>query len=419
MVAISGFSFTSFRRSTLVAVPGFRWLWCAHLISQFGDGLYLIALPWLVYLHTGSGIATTATLAAGAFSFLVVGPIAGVFVDRWDRRATLVASDLLRALTLLVFSVVLLFGFNLAAILAVAVLLPAFGRFFVPAQRASVPGLVPAEKLISANAQMQSAGNAAFIAGPAVAGVLIVSLGGVPLLLLDGLTFVGSAMLLRLVAFPPRAAVHRSSSSVRRELGEGLRISWNVPALRGSCLLAMFGTVCFAPVPAVVPLWVGRGGASAFGALMSAFFIGALLSSLIVARAGSRLSIRFLIVYSVLAMGFSIVAFGRFHGLLLGAVALASLGAFMTTYNVGVMTLLQRLSPAGATGRVFAVNETFSWSLRPFAVLLAGVIADRAGVHPLLVALGLGMIALGAIAFGGRWLRDDAPVSLVTAAEVA
>jgi len=152
---------------------------------------------------------------------------------------------------------------------------------------------------------------------------------------------------------------------------------------------------------------------------MSAFFIGALLSSLIVARAGSRLSIRFLIVYSLLAMGFSIVAFGRFHGHLLGAVALASLGAFMTTYNVGVMTLLQRLSPAGATGRVFAVNETFSWSLRPFAVLLAGVIADRAGVHPLLVALGLGMIALGAIAFGGRWLRDDAPVSLVTAAEVA
>lgn len=404
-------SAVSAQRASLLALPSFRWLWCAHLISQFGDGLYTVALPWLVYQHTRSGMATTATLAVSAGSFLVVGPLAGVFVDRWDRRRTLVCSDLLRALTLALFPLLLLAGFNLGVVLAMAVLLPAFGRFFVPAQRASIPGLVPAESLVSANAQMQSAGSAAYIAGPAAAGVLIVSLGAAPLLLLDGLTFVASALLLSLVVFPPRCAAP-VARSVRADLAEGFRITWRVPALRASCLLALFGTVFFAPVPALLPLWVGKGGSGAFGVLTSSFFAGALLGSLATARYGKRFSARNLIVCSVLAMGLAIVGFSRSQQEVFGVAALATLGVFLTSYNVGVVTLLQRLAPAEAMGRVFAVNETASWSFRAVTLLVCGALADAAGVHAVLLGLGGGMLVLGMAALSTQSLSLREPASL-------
>src|SRR5579884_4244237 len=86
----------------LLRVPAFRWLWCAHLISMFGDGMYNVSLPWLAWQHTHSGMAPALTLAAGSFSFLVVGPIAGVYADRWDRKRTLIGADLLRAATLVI-----------------------------------------------------------------------------------------------------------------------------------------------------------------------------------------------------------------------------------------------------------------------------------------------------------------------------
>src|SRR5579883_933348 len=126
-------------QALLLANARFRWLWLAHLISMFGDGLYTVALPWLVFKHTGSGVATAITLAAGAIPYIVVSPIAGVCVDRWHRRATLIGADLLRALTLLAIPLILLAGFNLPVAIALAILLPALGRFFVPAQRASTP----------------------------------------------------------------------------------------------------------------------------------------------------------------------------------------------------------------------------------------------------------------------------------------
>jgi len=104
------------REGSLLANANFRWLWLAHLISMFGDGLYNVALPWLVYRHTGSGAATALTLAAGGLPYVLVSPIAGVYVDRWDRRRTLVGADLLRAAVLLVLPLFLLRGFNLPVV---------------------------------------------------------------------------------------------------------------------------------------------------------------------------------------------------------------------------------------------------------------------------------------------------------------
>src|SRR4051794_41972189 len=89
------------RLSLLLHNAQLRRLWTAHLVSMFGDGLYSVALPWMVYQHTHSGTATAATLAATAVPYFAVGMVAGVYVDRWNRRATMIGADLARAAALL------------------------------------------------------------------------------------------------------------------------------------------------------------------------------------------------------------------------------------------------------------------------------------------------------------------------------
>ncbi|HZQ35545.1 MAG TPA: MFS transporter [Dehalococcoidia bacterium] len=398
-------------RSLLLANAHFRWLWLAHLVSMFGDGLYTVALPWLVFKHTGSGVATAITLAAGAIPYILVSPIAGVCVDRWSRRRTMIGADLLRALTLLAFPLVLLAGFNLGVTIALAIVLPAIGRFFVPAQRASTPQLVDADALVGANALMEGAGQAAYIAGPAVGGVLIALVGAVSLLFIDGATFVASALLIGLIAFPHQATRPGARPGFRASLAEGLRTTWHTPALRTLSLLVAFVVCFFATVPALLPLWVGRGRPAAYGVLTACFFVGSLLASLWLSRWGRTIPRGTLVVAGVFGMTAGAVAFAASYSTAAAAVALAVFGAGLSCYNVGVLTLLQRLSPPQVMGRVLAFNDTFAWSLRPFAVVAAGVLADAAGVHAALVIVSIGLLGCGVAALAARPLHEAAPMA--------
>jgi len=395
------------REGSLLANANFRWLWLAHLISMFGDGLYNVALPWLVYRHTGSGAATALTLAAGGLPYVLVSPIAGVYVDRWDRRRTLVGADLLRAAVLLVLPLFLLRGFNLPVVLAMAVLLPSVGRFFVPAQRAARPGLVPADSLIAANALMEGAGNAAFIAGPALGGLLMLAIGAAPLLIVDGATFVASALCISLITFPQAAARKHAQSRLKADLVEGLRMTWEIAQLRMLGILAAFVVGAFAIVPALVPLWVGKdraGGAGLVGTLMAAFFIGALSASLLVARIGRRWPRERLIVWGIFGMAVATAGFAVTGDALLGSVALAAVGAGLTVYNVGILSSLQRFSPTGAMGRVLAINDMWAWSLRSLVVLAAGIAADRFGVRPTLLVGGAALLVCSGLTVNAGWL---------------
>ena len=134
-----------------------------------------------------------------------------------DRR------DLTRAAALIIFPLLLLHGFNLWLTLAMALCLPAASRFFSPAQRSSVPDLVDPQELMAANGLLEGAGNAAFIAGPAVAGALMALWGAIPLLFLDAATFVASALLLWGVALGRGGG--RSGRNVFAEMEKGCRSS--------------------------------------------------------------------------------------------------------------------------------------------------------------------------------------------------
>jgi MFS family permease len=127
----------------------FALLWVAGFISVAGDFALLVALPLHAYALTGSAVATGGVFAATLLPSVLLGSIAGVFVDRWDRKRTMVVTDLARTFVLLPL---LLLPDTLAAIYAVTAILGTVGPFFGPAEGALLPTLVGKERLVSANA---------------------------------------------------------------------------------------------------------------------------------------------------------------------------------------------------------------------------------------------------------------------------
>src|SRR5215208_3329936 len=189
----------------------FALVWTAGLISMMGDWVLWIALPIRVYELTGSALATAAVIASLVAPEIVLGSIAGVFVDRWDRRRTMVIANALQAVALLPLFLIdseaaIWFAYPVMAVSA------ALFTFTEPAENAFLPRLVPDDELTTANALNALNNSLARLVGPAVGGALFLA-GGLGLVAaVDALTFLVAAALV--------AAVRASGAPEPREQSE-------------------------------------------------------------------------------------------------------------------------------------------------------------------------------------------------------
>ena len=171
---------------------------------------------------------------------------------------------------------------------------------------------------------------------------------------------------------------------------------------------------CFGGVPALLPIWTQRalgGRAADFGLLTSAFFVGALLGSVVMVRSGHRVASGTVFVACALGMGAAIATLGLSHRLSTGLLAMAFLGFSGSGCNVAALSLLQRFAPSAMLGRVLAFHEGGIWSLRPGGVFIIGVMASTTGVYATLVGLGVLVLAMSAVATIWPTLRSvDGPI---------
>lgn len=161
---------------TLLRQRNFALLWLGGLISQTGDWLIQIGLPVYVYLLTGSVLATSLMLIVAFVPNIVLGSVAGVFVDRWDRRWTMLIANLLLAVGLL--PILLVHDRGSLWILYPALFFEAgVDQFVQPAQNALLPQLVSAEELVTANSLNSVSASVSRLAGAALGGILLAVLG--------------------------------------------------------------------------------------------------------------------------------------------------------------------------------------------------------------------------------------------------
>lgn len=369
-------------------------------ISRAGDALLSVASVWLVLeLTNNNPLAVSAALAFEFLPFLLFGLVGGALADRWDRQRTMVTVDALRALLVLAVPLAAAAGvLALWQIFAVNFLLSSLGRIFQPARQAIIPDLVPEAQLVRANAVLEGTGQAAWVAGPALGGLLVASIGASGVYYLDAASFALSALALLALRPARRVAPRGGGGSLRADLLAGVRHVRGHAALPAALLLGAASTVAFAPVPALLPVLVRtrlEGGARLLGVLMACFFLGSLSGSALAGRLGERLHRGWALILGALALGVAVCVLAAAPAAVLAAAALAIIGAGAALFNVAEYSLLQAESPPELRGRVAAVASVSAQALRPLALVVAGLVAGVAGIR-----LGLGVLAITALAGG-------------------
>ncbi len=396
----------------VLRVRNFALLWGAGAVSLLGDWVLLIALPFYVYNRTGSALATGAMFMAQTVPRILLGSVAGVFVDRWDRQRTMVVADLSRAALLLL----LLLARSpdwLWIVYPVAALQAAIGQFFLPAQSATVPRLVDEEQLVAANALTSLSMNLTRLVGPALGGALLGLVGLPAVVLLDAASFLISGLLLALIAVPPTAGAADGAgvtpvppaaagwATVWREWREGLRLVGRDRLL--SALFVVFSTVMIAEglfavllVPFVKE--VLGGDAPQLGWLMSAQAVGGLAGGLLIGRLGGRVAPVRLIALSGVLDGLLLLAIVNLRSYAAGLVLIALAGIPVTAFFVGTQSLLMGGVADQYRGRVFGALGTTTAVMTLVGMGLARALGDRAGIVPTLSGAGALYALAGALA---------------------
>ncbi|MBK9715469.1 MAG: MFS transporter [Kouleothrix sp.] len=389
----------------------FALLWFAGLISIAGDWMLRVALPIYVYQLTGSALATGTMFIVAMLPDLLISPVAGVFVDRWDRKRTMVVANVLMALALLPLLAVRSVN-DLWLIYIVAFAESTIEQFFAPAENALLPSLVDETHLVAANSLNSLNNNLARLVGPAIGGLAaaLIGLGGVAIL--DATTFLIAALLVALISGARRADRTAASAparggwrSVWHEWLEGLRVIGKARSLRvifGLLAIMALGEGVFAVLFVVFVNKVLGGGALQIGWLMSAQAIGGLAGGVLVGWLGSRISpTRMIGIGSVLFGTIDLIIFNywRFYPGFLPAVLLfVAVGVPGVISRTSINTVLQLVVPDRFRGRVFATVGLTSALLAMIGTTLAGTLSDVVGVVTVLNIQGFGYVAAGVAA---------------------
>jgi MFS family permease len=372
----------------------FRLLFVAASVSVFGDAMSGVALAFAVLEIGGSATDLGLVLAAGSLPLLVFLLVGGVVADRVSRRALMLSADVVRFATQGLMAGLLIGG--VAQIWQLAVLQALRGTasaFFGPASTGLLPHVVSAERLQDANALRGLAGSLAYIAGPAVAGVLVVTVGAGWALGADAATFAISAALLSRLT--PGTLQRPPRQRFLRELADGWREftarRWVWATVLNLAVANMFATAFYVLGPVVSKQSLG--GAGAWALILSAGSVGAFLGGLLVLRVRPRRPI---------FAGICACALGAVPALLLSIpapvwlIAAATLigGSGVLIFNTLWETTLQQHIPPDALSRVSAYDWLGSFIAQPIGLALAGPLAATLGTSTTLLATGLGEFAV-------------------------
>lgn len=409
----------SFRFAQILRNRNFRLLWTGESVSLLGNQFFLVALPWLVLQLTGDafaiGIVVAVTTAPRAL-FMLLG---GALTDRFSPRAIMLYSNISRMALIVMLAVLTATGVIELWMLYVFGLLQGLGyAFYLPAQSAMIPRLLPPDRLQAGNAVIQGTAQLSLFLGPAVTGGLIALLGnaeagesvvpdalGVGIVFgLTGASFVASAVTLGMIRLPAMlrdVSGYSGVLGVLRSTGAGIADVWRDKTLRYYFILIGVVNLCLlGPVSVGVPVLADtrfNGGALAFGTILSALGAGALVG-VIAAGAlrrppGRAFAVALLGSCALLGVGLALLGVLSSWGPAAAAAFLIGLAEGYLT--VEFVTWLQLRTPPDELGRMMGILLFVAVGQAPLSNLAAGALI-RLSVSVVLIGAG-GLIILVAV----------------------
>lgn len=397
----------------------FALVWTAGLISLTGDWLLVVALPIMIYQLTGSTAATAASVVVRVVPRLFLGSVAGVFVDRWDRRRTMLVTNVLQGLCLLPLLLVRSADW-LWLIYLTSFVRSSIVPFFNSAENALLPRLVTEEDLVPANALNGLNDNLARLAGPPIGGLIAAAWGLRGAALLDAASFFVAAALVAVVAVDGRAVRAETQGEGNRPaavVGVGAWIAMWREWVAGLAMVRQVRTLsvlftCVAIigigegvmgalfVPFVTTV-LGGGGVD-YGWIVAAQAVGGLVGSAAIGRIGKSVPTGLLYGLGVLFGGsIDLLTFNAhrlYPGVLPPIILMMVVGLPFAAIGVGQVTLIQTAAPDEYRGRVFAsLGAVMSLSVL-IGAGLAGFFGDRLGIVATLTIDGVAYILAGVLA---------------------
>ncbi len=370
-------------------------------LSYLGSALAPVAMSFAV-LDAGRGASGLGlVLAAQSMPTIILLLLGGVLGDRWSRRGIMIGADLLRSVAQTILAACLIHGHApLALMVVVSAVIGVGNAFFQPASGGFLTEIVAMEQLARINGSLRAANALAMVIGPAVGGVLVAAVGPGWGIAVDAGSYLASAACLLSIRLPadaaPRAAARRSMG---RELAEALQA---VRQTRWLCLIlvqcGVLNMVAFAPFNVIVPAVLSRSsaGAGAWGTLLSAIGVGAVLGAIACARSQPR---RLLMGVEAAAIMLSVPMFllalhAPFPMVIIGCVAFG-VGAAML--SVLTITAIQKEIARSMLSKTMAMVQLANMGLTPVGYVLAGPAMKSMGASTSLAVSGLCVLASAAL----------------------
>jgi len=344
----------------------FRHLWYGQVVSELGDWLNSIAIYMLVLELSGTGTAMATVMMAKLLPIFFVSPLAGVLVDRMDRKVIMITSDVLRFVVVLGFLLVDNAG-DLWLLYSLAVVEIALAGFFEPARSAIIPSLTPREDLVTANALSGSTWSVMLAVGAALGGVLVSVFGIKTAFVIDAFTFLLSAWFIARIQSPKEALAkekaERPDASGFKMLVDGVRYLKSQPMIFVLALMKS-GLAVAGGVMTLIPLYANKMFASAsaismaIGAMYSARGLGAALGPILVKKffGDSTRVLQLSILFAFFLGSLSYFLFAQSHSLWSASLSIALATFFGSIIWVFSSALIHLEADSRYLGRVFSTE---------------------------------------------------------------
>jgi MFS family permease len=389
-------------------------LWLGQIISQVGDRLGFMALIGFAYSKRdyGSPSEIFKILLFTIIPVFLIGPIAGVYVDRWDRRRTMFISDFLRMILVCLIPVFLFHIKNLAVAYILIFMVFCIARFFLPAKLAIVPDLVSREQLLIANSLVNVTGMIAFIVGSGISGVLVQRIGPENSFYIDGLSFMVSGLLIYFIVKKASSQVNLRKigedivevikKSAVQEIKEGLKYFVRKKDIWATAAILFVVASALGVVSVVSIVFVQNTLQSAtedLGLLIMFLGAGLFVGSLIYGKFGARISHYKMIFSSLILSGLMLIVFAlgiHYYPYFAPAALLAfCLGFIASPILIASNTIIHKSSDNEMRGKVFSSLEIVMHLGFLLFMYVSSILAERFSHTLILVIIGCVFAAVG------------------------
>jgi MFS family permease len=393
----------AFTAKTILQYKPFRALWLAQFVSVFGDFLALFAVISLItFRWHGSPVQVTTVTMAFVLPMAVISPIAGVFVDHWNVKRLMIASDLIRAVLILM----LVFVHNVSQISAIFLVLSSVSSFFAPAQSVTLRTIVPADSLLAANALMMQAFYIVRLLSPAAAGALVAWLTEKSCFYIDIASFVFSAAMISTLSVirPARAQGEKTVKSLAQDFLAGNKFIFTHAGLAFvfiAMAVAMFALSSFSPLISIYIRDSLHAGTFMFGLISAMVGVGMIVGTQLVTRLAGSGPKAYVVMGGLFLLGLGAGLLGAFR-----YTAMAALGTFAMGFGIAFVwipaqTMSQQETPPQMVGRVSSTFMSLIAMSQVFGLMLSGYLAQKLGIRPVFIVCAG---ALGLISIAGHFV---------------